>query len=114
MASAPDHCEGADQLLDAWAPRASRLGVYIHLPFCAERCGYCSFNTAPYTPGAMDRFVPALLAEIDLVARSPWSRSVVLRSVYLGGGTPSLVTPADMAAILDQLRARFPVEPRAE
>ena len=35
-----------------WTPRGRRLGVYVHLPFCAERCGYCSFNTAPYTSGA--------------------------------------------------------------
>jgi len=97
-----------------WTSRAARLGVYLHLPFCAERCGYCSFNTAPYSPGAMDRFVVALLAEIDLVAGSRWSPSVTVRSVFLGGGTPSLATPEAMASILDRLRTRFRVEADAE
>src|SRR5215831_20929026 len=89
-----------------WAPRGARLGVYLHLPFCVERCGYCSFNTAPYTPRAMDRFVAALLREIDLVSRASWSLSVTLRSVFLGGGTPSLATGDAMAAILETLRTR--------
>ena len=97
-----------------WRPRAARFGVYLHLPFCAERCGYCSFNTAPYSPGAMNRFVAALLTEIDLVARARWCSSVTVRSVFLGGGTPSLATPEAMTSILDRLRTRFVVEADAE
>ena len=98
----------------AWAPHGNRLGVYLHLPFCVERCGYCSFNTAPYAPGSMGRFLAALLGEIDLVARAPWTRSITVRSVFVGGGTPSLAAPVEMAAILERLRARFAVEPGAE
>jgi oxygen-independent coproporphyrinogen-3 oxidase len=99
---------------EAWTPAGTRLGVYLHLPFCVKRCGYCSFNTAPYTPRAMDRFLAALLGEIDLVARLPWNRDVTVRSVFVGGGTPSLVAPPAMAEILDRLRARFRVEAAAE
>lgn len=106
----PPHCDSPV----GWAPRSTRLGVYVHLPFCVERCGYCSFNTAPYTPGAMDRFLAALIAEIDLVGRSPWSGGISVRSVFVGGGTPSLATPDAMAGILERLGARFHVEPRAE
>jgi oxygen-independent coproporphyrinogen-3 oxidase len=62
----------------------------------------------------MDRFLAALLEEIDLVARLPWNRDVSVRSVFVGGGTPSLVSPAAMAETLDRLRARFRVEPTAE
>ncbi|HLQ22261.1 MAG TPA: radical SAM family heme chaperone HemW [Gemmatimonadales bacterium] len=109
VSAAPSHVSP-----EAWAPRGDRLGVYLHLPFCVERCGYCSFNTAPYTPQAMDRFLAALLGEIDLVARAPWSRSITVRSVFVGGGTPSLATPEAMAAILARLGARFAVEPGAE
>jgi oxygen-independent coproporphyrinogen-3 oxidase len=100
--------------LGAWRPHGKRLGAYVHLPFCVERCGYCSFNTAPYTPHAMDRFVAALLREIDLASSTSWSRSVALRSVFLGGGTPSLATGDAMAAILEALRSRFALEPEAE
>jgi oxygen-independent coproporphyrinogen-3 oxidase len=95
-------------------PRSAALGCYLHLPFCAERCGYCSFNTAPYAPGAMTRFLAALLGEIDVVAGAPWSRSTTLASVFLGGGTPSLATAEELASVLARLRSRFMVAPEAE
>lgn len=95
-------------------PRAARLGAYVHLPFCAERCGYCSFNTAPYTPGGLDRFLTALLAECDLIGAAPWAGGVTLDTLFLGGGTPSLLDAARMAAVLDRIRARFPLEAGAE
>jgi oxygen-independent coproporphyrinogen-3 oxidase len=97
-----------------WAPRAVSLGAYLHIPFCTRRCGYCSFNTAPDAPGAVARFVPALLGEIGLAATAPWAAAIRLKSVFLGGGTPSLLPPEAMAAILDRLRAHFPIEPSAE
>ena len=97
-----------------WAPRAVELGAYLHIPFCTQRCGYCSFNTAPDAPGAVARFVPALLGEIGLAATAPWAAAVHLKRVFLGGGTPSLLPPESMAAILDRLRAHFPLEPSAE
>ena len=98
----------------SWKPRAGAVGAYLHVPFCTKRCGYCSFNTAPDSPGAVARFLPALLGEIDIVARAPWAGAVDLRSVFLGGGTPSLLPEEAMAEILDRLRARFGVEAGAE
>jgi oxygen-independent coproporphyrinogen-3 oxidase len=100
--------------LGEWAPHTNVLGAYLHIPFCTQRCGYCSFNTAPDAPGAVARFVPALLGEIDLAAKAPWAAAIRLKSVFLGGGTPSLLPPEAMAAILDRLHARFPIEPSAE
>jgi coproporphyrinogen III oxidase-like Fe-S oxidoreductase len=100
--------------LDAWVPRSGSIGAYIHVPFCTKRCGYCSFNTAPDSPGAVARFLPALLGEMDLVARAQWAGAVDLRSVFLGGGTPSLLPAEAMAEILDRLRARFGIEAGAE
>src|SRR2546422_4895474 len=98
----------------SWAPRAGTVGAYLHIPFCTQRCGYCSFNTAPDAPGAVARFVPALLGEIDLAAKAPWAAAIRLKSVFVGGGTPSLLPPDSMAAILDRLHARFPIESSAE
>jgi len=95
-------------------PRAGAIGAYLHVPFCTKRCGYCSFNTAPESPGAVARFLPALLGEMDLVARAPWAGAVDLRSVFLGGGTPSLLPAEAMAEILERLRARFGIEAGAE
>lgn len=100
--------------LAGWRPRGTRLGVYLHLPFCLERCGYCSFNTAPYAVPAMDRFLGALLTEVDLAAAAPWASRITLGSLFLGGGTPSLLDVRQMAALLARVRARFTLEPGAE
>lgn len=98
----------------SWVPRSRSIGAYVHVPFCTKRCGYCSFNTAPDSPGAVARFLPALLGEMDLVARAPWAGAVDLRSVFLGGGTPSLLPADAMAEILDRLQAHFGIEAGAE
>ena len=100
--------------LDGWAPRAARLGVYVHVPFCAKRCGYCAFNTAPYLETAVPRFLRAIDAEIALAGAARWARGVRAATVFVGGGTPSLLAPAELAGILDALRGRFPLEAGAE
>ena len=97
-----------------WAPRAGALGVYVHVPFCVKRCGYCSFNTAPYREAAVPRFVRAVLAEIDRVADAPWAGAVSVATVFFGGGTPSLLSPDELGAVLDRLRARLRVAPGGE
>jgi oxygen-independent coproporphyrinogen-3 oxidase len=86
----------------------------VHLPFCAERCGYCSFNTAPYAPGALDRFLTALGRECELTAAAPWAPGVTLETLFLGGGTPSLLEVPQMAAVLERIGAGFRLEPTAE
>ena len=86
----------------------------MHLPFCIERCGYCSFNTAPYTPGGLDRFLTALLRECDLAAAAPWAPGVSIESLFLGGGTPSLLEASQLATVLDRIADRFGLEPGAE
>ena len=100
--------------LDTWVPRSRSLGAYLHIPFCTQRCGYCSFNTAPDGPGAVERFLPALLGEMDTVARAPWAGGVDVRSVFLGGGTPSLLPAEAMARILERLHERFGIAAGAE
>ena len=100
--------------LTSFTPRAHRLGVYVHLPFCAERCSYCSFNTAPYPADGLDRFLNALLRECDLAAAAPWATAVTLDTVFLGGGTPSLLEAAQMATVLGHIGGHFRLEPGAE
>ena len=91
------------------------LRAYVHVPFCSTRCGYCDFNT--YTAGEIGGFdfggyVEAVVAEIDLARRVGHPHP--LASVFVGGGTPSLLPPADLRVILDALRDRFGFEPEAE
>src|SRR5438309_4952405 len=90
-------------------PEARELGLYVHVPFCAKRCGYCSFNTAPLEDGTMARYLEALLREIDLLGALPWAARVCLANVFMCGGTPSLMAAEDLAAALDRIRARFAV-----
>ena len=95
-------------------PSSDILGLYVHVPFCAKRCGYCSFNTAPLEDGAMARYLEALHREIDLLGALPWAARVRLATVFMGGGTPSLMAAEDLAAALDRIRARFAVAEDAE
>ena len=95
-------------------PKAQALGFYVHVPFCAKRCGYCSFNTAPLEDGAMARYLAALHREFDLLGAIAWSARVRLSTIFLGGGTPSLLAVEDMGAMLDRIRSRFHVAADAE
>jgi oxygen-independent coproporphyrinogen-3 oxidase len=95
-------------------PEADELGLYVHVPFCAKRCGYCSFNTAPLEDGAMARYLEALHREIELLGALPWASRVRLATVFAGGGTPSLLAAEDLAATLELIRARFDVTTNAE
>ena len=88
------------------------LGVYVHVPFCASRCGYCDFNT--YVPGRRRRAAPrtsrAALAEIRLARRVLGPAAPPVETVFFGGGTPTLLAPP--AARRAARRDRRPVRPR--
>jgi len=86
--------------------------LYLHLPFCKHKCGYCDFNAYAGMDGLMPAYVDALLAELD-AARAA-HRFGALRTVYLGGGTPSLLPAGLLAALLAGIDARFTVEVDAE
>ena len=91
------------------APSAS---LYIHVPFCRSKCGYCAFFSEPLRPGALDAYLPLLLAEISLWAERLGRLRVP--TVFFGGGTPSLLPPEFLARIMATLRERFDIAPDAE
>jgi oxygen-independent coproporphyrinogen-3 oxidase len=95
-------------------PRQGRMGLYVHVPFCTKRCYYCSFNTAPMDQSDMARYLGAIAREVDLLADVAWAPTVVLTSIFFGGGTPSLLEPDNLQAILERVRARFGVDDDAE
>jgi putative oxygen-independent coproporphyrinogen III oxidase len=103
--------------LPGLAPTPGRpFGIYIHVPFCATRCGYCDFNT--YTPAELgganpDSWLAALRAELSLAAERLASVPVV-QTVFVGGGTPSLLGGSGLAAVLDGVRDHFGLAPDAE
>jgi putative oxygen-independent coproporphyrinogen III oxidase len=96
------------------AGRSGRpLGVYVHVPYCAARCGYCDFNT--YVAGAEERstWSAAAVAEVALAARVLGDGPPV-ETVFFGGGTPTLLAPADLLAVLDAVRERLGLAENAE
>ena len=87
-------------------------GIYLHIPFCVKKCRYCDFVSFP-DDGRMASYVDALIAEIRLRAdKLPVPPSI--ESVFFGGGTPSLLSGEQLAAILRALRECYPVSPGAE
>jgi putative oxygen-independent coproporphyrinogen III oxidase len=93
--------------------RDAGFGVYVHWPFCASKCPYCDFNSHVRQQAPDEaRFVAAFQREIAHAAALAPSRSV--GSVFFGGGTPSLMRPDTVGAILDAIAAAWPVEAGAE
>jgi oxygen-independent coproporphyrinogen-3 oxidase len=95
--------------------RGQPFGVYIHVPFCITRCGYCDFNT--YTPAELggvnpDGWLAALRTELQLA--SARLDAPVVDTVFLGGGTPSLLGGERLATLLNVVREHFVLAPGAE
>lgn len=94
------------------------LSVYVHLPWCLRKCPYCDFNSHEFRGGReLDRdsaraYLEALRADLEAALPLIWGRPVV--SVFIGGGTPSLFAPEQIAELLSDLRARLPLEPGCE
>jgi putative oxygen-independent coproporphyrinogen III oxidase len=93
------------------------FGIYVHVPFCAARCGYCDFNT--YTPSELagsgaspGGWLDAVRRELGFAARTVGQR--VVDTVFVGGGTPSLLGADGLRAVLDAVRAEFAVATDAE
>ena len=93
------------------------FGIYIHVPFCATRCGYCDFNT--YTPAELgsggatpQAWLAALRLELRLATTRVGAREV--RTIFVGGGTPSMLGSDGLAAVLDAVRDTFTLAPDAE
>jgi putative oxygen-independent coproporphyrinogen III oxidase len=96
---------------------ASPFGIYVHVPFCATRCGYCDFNT--YTadePGGAgrDSYAGLAIAEIRLAGRVLGDAAPGVQTVFFGGGTPTLLAPSRLAAILRAIEGEFGLAPGAE
>nr|WP_233159756.1 radical SAM family heme chaperone HemW [Pseudonocardia sp. MH-G8] len=93
------------------------FGIYVHVPFCAARCGYCDFNT--YTASELDGsgaspdgWLDAVRRELDLAVATVGPRPV--DTVFVGGGTPSLLGAARLGEVLDAVRQAFGLAPGAE
>ena len=86
------------------------IGLYVHIPFCASRCPYCDFATAPATTALRGRYLDALTREIAHEAAILGRPRV--RTLFFGGGTPSLLEPAEIEMLGEALRRAFVLRPR--
>ena len=97
---------------------ANTLGLYLSVPFCRAKCSFCNFASGVGTAEAIDRYVGLLCAEIRDVRRAAESARVsmpeIVDSIYLGGGTPSLLNPKQMQQIFKALREEFSLQADAE
>jgi oxygen-independent coproporphyrinogen-3 oxidase len=95
------------------------LSLYIHFPWCEKKCPYCDFNSHQVKEGAgnssgfdEERYIRALIADLETELPSIWGRHV--HSIFIGGGTPSLLSAQGMDSLLSAIRARINLEPDAE
>jgi putative oxygen-independent coproporphyrinogen III oxidase len=97
---------------------AAPFGVYVHVPFCLTRCGYCDFNTytaAELGSGASrDGYAALAIEEIRLAGRVLDGRAGPVQTVFFGGGTPTLLPPASLGAMLQAVDAELGLAPDAE
>jgi oxygen-independent coproporphyrinogen-3 oxidase len=88
------------------------IGLYLHIPYCLHKCGYCDFNSHNINETEMESYVRVLLMEMDQAAKSAKDRRV--STIFFGGGTPTTLPFADLARILEACRKHFQVDPAAE
>ena len=104
------------QVLDGAASRP--FGIYLHVPFCATRCGYCDFNTYTATElgagASQATYVDTALTEIDLARKVLVGDDRPVSTVFIGGGTPTLLAASDLARLLHGVKERFGLTADAE
>src|SRR4029453_15826716 len=96
------------------------LGIYVHVPFCPTRCGYCDFN--PYTPPDLggDRgasrtgYIDAAIHELRLAARVLGPDAPAVSTIFVGGGTPTVLPPDDLGRLITAVRTHFGLAEDAE
>ena len=95
------------------------FGVYVHVPFCTVRCGYCDFNTYTLTELGVDgasvgTYADAALLELELATRVLGSTAPAVQTVFFGGGTPTMLAASDLVKVLDGIRTGFGLADGAE
>ena len=90
------------------------LSLYVHLPWCIKKCPYCDFNSHEMARAELpeQRYIDALIADLEASLPLIWGRSV--HSIFIGGGTPSLFSPAAIDRLLAELRARLRLDADCE
>lgn len=89
-------------------------GLYLHIPFCTIRCGYCDFYTVTNGRSAIPSYLEALKREVRILAQQDAVKNLNFATIYFGGGTPSLLAPQQIAALIDEMRSQLYFEDAVE
>ena len=97
--------------------RSGPVSLYLHFPFCERKCRYCDFLSGPAGEETRKEYIDLLCREIELRAHeinAPAENTAAVDTVFIGGGTPSLMSPAQAARVMDTIRSCYHVLPDAE
>ncbi len=89
-------------------------GLYIHIPFCQSKCGYCSFNSIPASRKIADEYLQTIHQQIATYSTCEQIKSLTFDSIFFGGGTPTLASPEKLCELLDILLGHFTFTPDLE
>jgi oxygen-independent coproporphyrinogen-3 oxidase len=89
-----------------------KLGIYIHIPFCVKKCGYCDFYSVKWDEESENKYIHSAINEIK--SYNELSNKYVVDSIYMGGGTPSIINPKNLEKIISTIRNIFNIEENSE
>jgi oxygen-independent coproporphyrinogen-3 oxidase len=84
-----------------------KAGLYIHIPFCVKKCAYCDFYSTTTEPSKIEQFLNAAENEVELYAQHPVFAQIKFRTLYIGGGTPSLLSAQQIDKLFQKVLSRF-------
>ena len=88
------------------------IGIYIHIPFCKSKCIYCDFNSYVKKEDCIDEYINAVKEEIEKYSQE--NNSILVKTIYIGGGTPSYIKEKYIKKIIEALKNNFNIHPNAE
>ncbi len=94
--------------------RSKNLELYIHIPFCVRKCAYCDFLSGPADDRTIEHYVEKVIDEIGAYGNSDSFSDTMVTTIFLGGGTPSILSGRQMQRIMDSVRANFSIAEGAE
>jgi flavin reductase (DIM6/NTAB) family NADH-FMN oxidoreductase RutF/predicted MFS family arabinose efflux permease len=92
-------------LSQVWARH--QFSLYVHIPFCTSRCHFCQFDVVLYQPEIVQQYLKALARELQIYSDQPYFQQSQIRSVYMGGGTPTTLSPDQLSNLVSGIRQHF-------
>lgn len=112
MANMVPECDRETQVLSALQntqPETTKRCLYVHIPFCRVRCTYCNFFQYASSKSLIEDYFAALLVELKFKASQPWTQMAPFQAVYIGGGTPTDLSPEQVRRLGQAIREHFPL-----